>query len=127
MKARFPTVPRVTVLLPPLAPRGPIVEIRRMGPVRSLSALVTKEKLTKDAASLLEQIVDKGRTLMVVGELGAGVTTLLGALGSTIDKAPVCSPSNRPRIWRSKAQQFFSRGTTRSLDAGFAKKRESAR
>ncbi len=85
LEGTLPYGPRVTVLLSPVAPRGPVVEIRRMGKAPTLEDLVSRNMLSQEAAELLVKAVESRVNVAVVGELGSGVTTLLSALASRVD------------------------------------------
>lgn len=92
LEGTLPYGPRVTVMLTPVAPRGPIIEIRRMGDAPTLEKLISANRITQEAADLLTRAVASKVNIAVVGELGSGVTTLLGALASEIpeDQRVVC-------------------------------------
>ncbi len=78
----LPYGPHVTVILPPVAIRGPIIEIRRManGPVAD--EMIKQGVLNKDILDLVRDAISARRTIAVLGPVGAGVTTLVGALTS---------------------------------------------
>lgn len=72
---------RMHVVLPPVAPRGPLVSIRRFPQAAlSLDDLVAGETLLAGEADRLRAAVAEGRSIVVSGPTGAGKTTLLGAL-----------------------------------------------
>ncbi|MGB0678991.1 MAG: ATPase, T2SS/T4P/T4SS family [Polyangiales bacterium] len=75
----------VTLLQAPLALHGPIIEVRRRGPLVGLQALVDDGMLNADMAALLERAITSGANVLVMGERGAGVTTLLAALAQFYD------------------------------------------
>ena len=72
---------RLHVVLPPIAPDGPLVSIRRpaTNPL-SLDELVTLELLDQSAASSLKEHVQAGASIVISGATGTGKTTLLDAL-----------------------------------------------
>jgi pilus assembly protein CpaF len=72
---------RIHVVLPPVAPDGPIVSIRRFPrqPLR-LPELVRLGMLDDVEAATLKAVVEARRTLVVSGGTGTGKTTLLNAL-----------------------------------------------
>lgn len=86
--ARLPDGSRLHVVLPPVAPDGPLVSIRRF-PAEpfSLSDLIERRFLTADQAAYLQDQVRARRTIVVGGATGAGKTTLVNALLG-------CVPSN---------------------------------
>lgn len=72
---------RLHAVLPPIAPGGPLVSIRRF-PARpmSLDALVAAGSVTIDQRETLADAVAAGRSIVISGPTGAGKTTLLNAL-----------------------------------------------
>jgi pilus assembly protein CpaF len=72
---------RMHVVLPPVAPDGPVVSIRRFPSVPfDLQALVDRGALTAAQGHELRDHVASGSSILVSGPTGAGKTTLLGAL-----------------------------------------------
>jgi pilus assembly protein CpaF len=82
----LPYGPHVTVLLPPLALRGPVLEIRRIRKGRTLDELVSRGVLSTDMRELLRKAVSRKRRVAVIGPSSSGVTTLLGALAQLSDE-----------------------------------------
>ena len=83
--ARLEDGSRVNVVLPPAAPDGPILTIRRFSAsVMTLERLVEAGSLTKEAADFLAEQVRCGRNLFISGGTGSGKTTLLNALSFCI-------------------------------------------
>ena len=79
--ARLRDGSRVHAVLPPIAPHGPLVSIRRFSPgVATLDDLVELGTLDPPQASLLRTAVEGGDSIVISGATGAGKTTLLGAL-----------------------------------------------
>lgn len=79
--ARLADGSRMHVVLPPTAPNGPLVSIRRFPEVAlSLEDLVDRGTLAPSDADRLRAAVVDGRSIVVSGATGAGKTTLLGAL-----------------------------------------------
>lgn len=72
---------RIHVVLPPVAPDGPLVSIRRF-PTNpfSLDDLVEKGFLTDDEADVLQRCVIDRRSIAIGGATGSGKTTLVNAL-----------------------------------------------
>lgn len=72
---------RLHVVLPPVAPGGPLVSIRRF-PDRafSLDDLVGAHTITADQRDLLENVVSARRSIVISGATGVGKTTMLNAL-----------------------------------------------
>lgn len=83
--ARLDDGSRIHVVLPPVAPGGPLVSIRRF-PERgfTLDDLVERAALDGWQANTLRTAVAEGRSIVVSGATGAGKTTLLGALLSVV-------------------------------------------
>ena len=79
--ARLADGSRIHVVLPPIAPQGPLVSIRRFPDGRfDLGALVRARMLDDDQAAQLERYVLERRSLAISGATGSGKTTLLNAL-----------------------------------------------
>ena len=83
---RLPDGSRLHVVLPPVAPAGPLISIRRF-PRRpmSLPDLVAAGMLSRDAAQFLINSVRARMTIAISGPTGCGKTTLLNALLSEVD------------------------------------------
>ena len=79
--SRLPDGSRIHVVLPPVAPEGPLVSIRRF-PKRSLTLddLVARGAMTESQADLLRDAVTARVGVVVSGGTGSGKTTLLNAL-----------------------------------------------
>jgi pilus assembly protein CpaF len=79
--ARLRDGSRIHVVLPPIAPDGPLISIRRF-PERapSLGQLVARGMLRRPEARLLAGLVVDRKTLSISGATGSGKTTLLNAL-----------------------------------------------
>ncbi|HYP23433.1 MAG TPA: ATPase, T2SS/T4P/T4SS family [Actinomycetota bacterium] len=85
---RLPDGSRIHVVLPPIAPRGPLVSIRRFPSVRfTLDDLVRAEMLSAANAARLRDLVAARATVVVSGATGAGKTTLLNALLALVGTA----------------------------------------
>jgi pilus assembly protein CpaF len=79
--ARLPDGSRINVVLPPIAPDGPLVSIRRFPPMRfTLADLVDAAMLSPGDAEVLARAVSDRRTMAISGGTGSGKTTLLNAL-----------------------------------------------
>lgn len=78
---RLPDGSRIHVVLPPVAPAGPLVSIRRVpGRAFTLDDLVDRGFLTTDEADVLQRCVIDRRSIAIGGRTGAGKTTLANAL-----------------------------------------------
>lgn len=83
--ARLADGSRVNVVLPPAAPDGPILTIRRFpAKIMTLERLVAAGSLTGEAADFLTEQVRCGSNLFISGGTGSGKTTLLNALSFCI-------------------------------------------
>ncbi len=83
--ARLPDGSRIHAVLPPIAPDGPIVAIRRFtNVVGSLEALQDTGALSLDGVELLRSAVADRRNILVCGGTGTGKTTLLNLLSIEI-------------------------------------------
>lgn len=86
--ARLPDGSRLHALLPPLAPGGPVVTIRRFAPVsHRWEDLAASGAVPDDAADILRQVVADRRALVGCGRTGTGKTTVLGLLLDDITAA----------------------------------------
>jgi pilus assembly protein CpaF len=85
LEGRLPDGSRVEALLPPIAPDGPSVAIRRFAKERlTVSRLLELGALTTEALELLRALVECKRNIVVSGGTGSGKTSLLNALSSLI-------------------------------------------
>ena len=72
---------RLHVVLPPVAPAGPLVSIRRQPTrARSLEDLIALGLVTDNQAALLDASVAEKRCIVISGATGSGKTTLMNAL-----------------------------------------------
>lgn len=84
--ARLSDGSRVNVVLPPIAPAGPLVSIRRWPQLRySLDDLCEKKMLDARRADALRDAVRFRQTIVISGATGTGKTTLMNALLACID------------------------------------------
>ncbi len=83
LEAHLPDGSRLEAVLPPLAPRGPHVAIRRFGvSTLDLPSLVARGSLSREGAALLTELVDKKKNVLVSGGTGSGKTSLLRCLAA---------------------------------------------
>lgn len=78
---------RVNIMLPPIALNGPIITIRRFpdNPI-TMQQLIKYDSISREAADLLEKLVQAKYTIFISGGTGAGKSTLLNALSDYIPK-----------------------------------------
>lgn len=85
LEARLPDGSRVEALLPPVAPDGPAVSIRRFSKERlSLSRLLEFGALTEEAAELLRILIECKQNVVIAGGTGSGKTSMLNALSALV-------------------------------------------
>ncbi len=85
LEGRMPDGSRVEAILPPVAPDGPHVSIRRFfKETLTVARLVELDSLTPSAAELLRALVIAKCNILVAGGTGSGKTSLLNALSGFI-------------------------------------------
>lgn len=85
LEGRLPDGSRVEALLPPIAPDGPSVAIRRFSKDKlTLAKLLAFGALTQDAAEMLRVLVECKQNVVVAGGTGSGKTSMLNALSAFI-------------------------------------------
>ena len=86
--ARLSDGSRIHVVMPPIAPNGPLVSIRRFPQQAfTLDDLVACDTLSRAEAAMLRSAVGEGRSIVVSGATGSGKTTLLRALLAVVPAA----------------------------------------
>jgi pilus assembly protein CpaF len=84
--ARLADGSRLNVVLPPLAPDGPLLTLRRFAPRPfTLNELVELGSLSEHDADLLGRCVRARLSIVISGGTSSGKTSLLGALAACID------------------------------------------
>ena len=84
--ARLADGSRLNVVLPPLAPDGPLLTLRRFAPRPfTLTELVELGSLSQADADLLDRCVRERLSIVISGGTSSGKTSLLGALAARID------------------------------------------
>jgi pilus assembly protein CpaF len=113
LEARLPDGSRVEALLPPVAPDGPSVAIRRFSKERlSLEKLLEFGALTPDALATLGALIECKQNIVVAGGTGSGKTSLLNALSALIpaeERVIVIEDSRELQLQREHVVQFETR------------------
>lgn len=114
---------RVHAILPPAAPEGPVLSIRRFTGIHpSMEALVANRTLPEDQAAFLAKAVRERRNIFISGGTASGKTTFLNALAAfiprherivTVEDAAELELSGKHNLVRLEAR-------TASLDGGGA-------
>ncbi|NLZ56170.1 MAG: CpaF family protein [Clostridiaceae bacterium] len=85
---RLPDGSRAHAVLPPVAPEGPILTIRKFTGVRQTAAdIVANRTISAEALSFLQSCVSERRAVFICGGTGSGKTTLLNILSAAISSA----------------------------------------
>jgi pilus assembly protein CpaF len=85
LEGRLPDGSRIEAVLPPAAPGGPHVAIRRFSTeALTIEKLLAWDALTPDAAEALRVMIASKLNVLVAGGTGSGKTSLLNALSSFI-------------------------------------------
>lgn len=113
LEGRMPDGSRVEALLPPVAPDGPHVAIRRFfKETLTVERLVGFGAMTEDVASALHAIVASKLNVIVAGGTGSGKTSMLNALSSFIpggERVVVIEDSRELQLQREHVVQLESR------------------
>jgi pilus assembly protein CpaF len=94
---------RLHVVLPPVAPHGPLVSIRRFPRCLGLEDLVEAGAVTESEAAWLRTAVTARRTIAIAGATGSGKTTLLSALLAEV-------PQNERVVTIEEVPEIATRG-----------------
>lgn len=113
LEARLPDGSRVEAVLPPVAPDGPHVAIRRFfKETLTVDRLIGFGAMTEDVASALHAIVASKLNVLVAGGTGSGKTSMLNALSSFIpngERVVVIEDSRELQLQRDHVVQLESR------------------
>lgn len=113
LEGRLPDGSRIEAVLPPLAPEGPHVSIRRFfGETLTVARLIQFGALTEDAADLLAAIVGSKLNVVVAGGTGSGKTSMLNALASYVpagERVVVIEDSRELQLQRDHVVQLEAR------------------
>ena len=84
---RLPDGSRANAVLPPVAPDGPIITIRKFTGIRhDIATLIKQGFISEEAARFLCECVTNKKTIFLCGGTGSGKTTFLNTLSSFIPK-----------------------------------------
>ena len=113
LEGRLPDGSRVEALLPPIAPDGPHVAIRRFfKEALTVERLVQFGSLTGVAAAALQVMVMSKLNIMVAGGTGSGKTSMLNALSGFIpdgDRVVVIEDSREVQFQKPHVVQLEAR------------------
>jgi pilus assembly protein CpaF len=119
LEAHFPDGSRVEAIMPPAAPDGPMVAIRRFFRERlTMDRLLEFGSVTREAASVISALVACKQNVVVAGGTASGKTSFLNAVSSFIaaDERVVVIEDNRelqlqqPHVVQLEAQPANARG-----------------
>lgn len=113
LEGRMPDGSRVEAIIPPAAPDGPCVAIRRFfRETLTVDRLVNFGSLTRTAAAVLETLVVLKQNIIVAGGTGSGKTSLLNALSSFIpdgERVVIIEDTREVQLQRSHVVQLEAR------------------
>ena len=113
LEARMPDGSRVEALLPPVAPDGPAVSVRRFSKERlSLPKLLSFGALTEDAVDTLKVLIECKQNIFIAGGTGSGKTSMLNALSALIpdsERVIVIEDARELQLQREHVVQLESR------------------
>ncbi|MEI8254312.1 MAG: CpaF family protein [Deltaproteobacteria bacterium] len=113
LEARLPDGSRVEAVIPPAAPDGPHVAIRRFfRETLTVARLVGFGSLTEEAAQMLEALVVLKQNVIVAGGTGSGKTSMLNALSSFIpegERIVIIEDSREVQLQRPHVVQLEAR------------------
>ena len=113
LEARLPDGSRVEAVLPPAAPDGPFVSIRRFfRETLTVQRLVDFGAMTPEAAEALRAFVVAKFNIIIAGGTGSGKTSMLNALSSFIpedERVVVIEDSKEVQLQRSHVVQMEAR------------------
>ena len=88
MDTRLPDGSRVSVVLPPVALKGPTLTIRKFSKTpMTVEQLIKYKSITPQIAKVLETLVRAKYNIFISGGTGSGKTTFLNALSNYIPKS----------------------------------------
>lgn len=113
LEGRLPDGSRIEAVLPPAAPDGPAVSIRRFSKeTLTVDRLVQFDAMTPDAALTLRSLVVAKMNIVVAGGTGSGKTSMLNALSSFVpegERVVVIEDSRELSLQREHVVQLEAR------------------
>lgn len=113
LEARLPDGSRIEAIIPPAAPDGPDVAIRRFfKETLTVQRLVDFGSMTPEAAQTLEALVVLKQNVVVAGGTGSGKTSMLNALSSFIpdgERIVIIEDSREVQLQRQHVVQLEAR------------------
>jgi len=113
LEGRLPDGSRIEAVLPPAAPDGPAVSIRRFSKeTLTVDRLVQFDAMTPDAAMALRALVVSKLNIVVAGGTGSGKTSMLNALSSYVptgERVVVIEDSRELSLQREHVVQLEAR------------------
>jgi pilus assembly protein CpaF len=114
--ARLADGSRLNVVLPPLAPDGPLLTLRRFAPRPfTLTELVELGSLSQGDADLLDRCVQERLSIVISGGTSSGKTSLLGALAARVgasERIVTVEDAAELRIDRPHVARLEARGAS---------------
>lgn len=113
LEGRLPDGSRIEAILPPAAPDGPHISIRRFSrETLTVERLVGYGALTEDASDALSALVKGKLNIVVAGGTGSGKTSLLNALSAFVpagERVVVIEDSRELQLQRPHVVQLEAR------------------
>ncbi|MCC6555568.1 MAG: CpaF family protein [Polyangiaceae bacterium] len=113
LEGRLPDGSRIEAILPPAAPDGPHISIRRFSrETLTVDRLVQFDAMTPDAAAALQALVVAKLNIVVAGGTGSGKTSMLNALSSYVpegERVVVIEDSRELSLQRTHVVQLEAR------------------
>lgn len=124
LEGQMPDGSRIEAVLPPAAPDGPYVAIRRFSTdALTVEDLVRRGAWTDEVARALRAVVASKRNVIVAGGTGSGKTSMLNALSSFIppdERVVVLEDARELRLQRDHVCQLEARAPDASGRGGLS-------
>jgi pilus assembly protein CpaF len=113
LEGRMPDGSRLQAIIPPAAPGGPFISIRRFfKETLTVERLVRFGSMTPDAAKSLEAFVEAKLNIIIAGGTGSGKTSMLNALSTYIpdgERIVVIEDSKEVQLQKTHVVQLEAR------------------